>query len=249
MRIVGLLSWYDEDPAWLAECVSSAARLCDHLIAVDGPYALFPGSTRKPFSGSEQGDVIARTCAGAGIGCTIHASRQTWWGGEVEKRDFMFRVGSTITTPRDWYLRIDADEALTQVPDDTRTLLAATDLDVAEVTLWEREASAAAASLTASADYETPLRCLYRALPGLRIEQAHYVVTAPTSEGRTVLRGDTSVHTEAPALPLWDVRLEHRSRRRGLSRLRLKHQYQQAVEDLAVEQVSPFKEEVAHGRS
>lgn len=230
MKVVGLLSWYDEDPSWLAECVASAARLCDHLIAVDGPYALFPGSTRTPFSGSDQAEVIARTCAGAGIGCTIHTPRTPWWGGEVEKRDFMFRAGALLTSPRDWFLRIDADETLTQIPPDTRALLSATDLDVAEVTLWERGVG------------ESPLRCLYRALPGLSVEQAHYIVTAPAP--RTVLRGNTAVHREAQALPLWDVRLEHRTTQRPADRQRLKRQYGRAVESSGIEDVSPFKEEV-----
>lgn len=247
MKVVGLLSWYEEPASWLAECVASAARICDHLIAVDGPYALFPGSTRKPFSSTEQADIIAATAGGAGIGCTIHTSRQPWWGGEVAKRDFMFQLGLTFTESTDWFLRIDADEVITHIASDTRELLASTDRDVAEVTLWERPSEAA--QVVDSADYTTPLRCLYRALPGLRVEQAHYIVTAPSSGGRTVLRGNTSVHTEAPALSLWDVRLEHRSRQRTPGRQRLKQQYQQAVEDLAAEQVSPFKEEDAHGRS
>ncbi len=228
MRVVGLLSWYDEEPGWLAECVAAAARLCDHLIAVDGPYALFPGSTRRPFSPSEQADVIARTCAGAGIGATIHAPRQPWWGGEVDKRDHMFRLAATMTTERDWLLRIDADEILTDIPPDTRDLLAATGCVVAEATLWQRDGT------------ENRLRCLYRALPNLQIEQAHYVVTA----GPTVLRGNTAVHTEADALALWDLRIEHRTGQRTTARNRDKQQYTRAVEDLGIEQVSPIREEV-----
>lgn len=243
--IIGLLSWYDEHPSWLVECVASAARLCDHLIAVDGPYALFPGSTRKPFSGTEQADAILRTAAGAGMGCTIHGSRQPWWGGEVEKRDFMFRIGGAFTTPSDWYLRIDADEVLTQIPADTRQQLADTDADVAEVTLWEREASSHVAELVdTSSDYETPFRCLFRALPDLRIEQAHYIVTGRKDGRRIVLRGNDTVHDQEAPLPLWDVRLEHRTRQRPIGRQRQKQTYYAAVEDLSVEQVSPFEQEV-----
>lgn len=215
MRIIGLLSWYEEPASWLAECVASAARLCDHLIAVDGPYALFPGATRKPASGTEQAETIAHTAAGAGMGCTIHTPRQPWWGNEVEKRDFMFRLGSTMAEPGDWFLRIDADEVLTQVPADTRTLLAATTQDVAEVTMWERD----------DIDSQFPLRVLFRALPGIGVQQAHYVVTAPNGDGTRVLCGNDVKHRAEPAEALWDVRMEHRTRQRSPLRRRLKDDY------------------------
>src|SRR5882757_3150812 len=95
MKIIGLLNWYDEPNEWLAEWVASAARLCDHIVAVDGAYAEFPGSLTKPASSNEQAEIINRTAAGAGIGSTLHIPRQPWWSGEVGKRDFMFRLAST----------------------------------------------------------------------------------------------------------------------------------------------------------
>lgn len=216
MRVIGLLSWYEEPASWLAECVASAARLCDHMVAVDGPYADFPGALKKPASGSEQAEIIGHTAAGAGMGCTIHSPRTPWWGNEVEKRDAMFRLASTMVQPGDWFLRIDADEVLTQVPPDTKTLLAATPLDVAELMIWERGEEAGA----------SPLRALFRALPGIGVQQAHYVVTAPGANGATrVLCGNEIKHRPEPAEALWDVRLEHRTRCRSAERWVLKNDY------------------------
>ncbi|MFE6362970.1 hypothetical protein ACFVP3_23600 [Streptomyces sp. NPDC057806] len=230
MKVIGLLSWYEEPVSWLAECVASAAKLCDHIIAVDGPYALFPGSIRRPASGGEQADTIARTAAGAGIGCTIHVPRKPWWGGEVEKRDSMFRLAAPMTTAADWLLRIDADEVLTDVPLDTRELLADSRLDVAEVTIWDRDEGS-----------QYPFRCLFRALPGLAIEQAHYVVTAPGEHGRRVLVGNSTVHSPEPAQALWDVRLEHRTRQRPHARQQLKSEYYAKVADLGTEQIAAIR--------
>lgn len=232
MKIIGLLSWYEENPAWLAECVASAARLCDHLIAVDGPYAAFPGALKKPYSGSEQVETIQRTAAGAGMGCTIHQSRQPWWGGqwggEVEKRDFMFQLGKTFASREDWFFRIDADEVLTDVPLGTRHLLAETEHNVAEVTLWEREASGHIGELVdTSNDYAQPFRCLFRALPGIRIEQTHYTVTAAFNGERQTLHG---LH-EVPAETLWGIRLEHRTHLRTVARQRLKREYSGLIND------------------
>jgi hypothetical protein len=231
MRVIGLLSWYEEPASWLAECVAGLAKLCDHLVAVDGPYARFPGAIRKPASGSEQADTIARTAAGAGIGCTIHAPRQPWWGNEVEKRGFMFDLAMTIAEPgNDWFVRVDADEVFTTVPPDTRALLAATERDVAEVTMWER-------GIDDGQDSQFPIRVAFRALPGIRIQQAHYVVTVPGPDGRVrALVGNDSVHKQEPAEPLWDVRLEHRTRQRPAMRRAAKDQYYAQLPE--IEQVS-----------
>lgn len=220
MRVIGLLCWYEEPSSWLAECVASAARLCDHIIAVDGPYATFPGALRKPASGGEQAETIARTAAGAGIGCTVHTPRQPWWGGEVEKRDWMFKAAALVTTPQDWLLVIDADEVLSQIPGDTRQVLEKSELDVAELRLWDRDGT------------ETLDRRFLRALPGLAVEGAHYVWTAPTGTGKAVLRGNSSLQTLAPAEPLWDVLLEHRARQRPAERREAKRDYYAQVADI-----------------
>lgn len=228
MRVIGLLSWYEEPASWLAECVASLAPLCDHLVAVDGPYALFPGAIRKPASGGEQADTIARTAAGSGIGCTIHVPREPWWGNEVGKRDAMFRLAMSIAEPGvDWLLRIDADEAFTQIPADTRKHLGETELDVAEVTMWERGDGQ---------DSQFPIRILFRALQGIGIRQAHYVVTAPGAGGTRVLVGNDQVHRMEPAMGLPDVRLEHRTRQRSAMRRAQKDDYYRQLPE--IEQVS-----------
>lgn len=237
MRVIGLLSWYDENPSWLAECVASAAKLCDHLIAVDGPYALFPDSMIKPLSGPEQAETILRTAHGAGIGCTVHAPAQPWWGDQVEKRDFTFRLGETVADDGDWYLIIDGDEVLTKVPADTRAKLEDTACDVAEVMLWERNVHDRINELVdASPDYRHPLRRLYRALPDMHVTQAHYVITA----GDKVLSGAEHLHKLEPAEWLTDVVLEHRPHQRPWYRQDQKRRYYDARERSSAETVSRF---------
>lgn len=222
VRIIGLLSWYEEPASWLAQCVAAAAHLCDHLIAVDGPYAMFPGATTKPASGTEQAEVITHTAAGAGIGCTIHAPRQPWWGNEVEKRAYTFKLGMTMAEPGDWFLVFDADEVLVTNPVDVRKKLAETEHDVAEVMIWER----------GEQESRTPHRRLFRALPGITYQDAHYVVTVPTSTGLKILSGNHSIHTIEPAQELWDTRLEHRKQNRSAHRKQQKADYYAMVPDI-----------------
>lgn len=228
MRIIGCLSWYDENPAWLVECVTAASKLCDHLIAVDGPYAAFPGALRKSSSSAEQVDAIVHAAAGVGMGCTIHQPRQPWWDGEVGKRDFMMQLAMAMAEPgEDWLFRVDADEFL-NAPVDTRLHLATTEHDVAEVMLWGHD-------VETGEDGQHPLRCLFRAIPGMKIEGAHFLVTAPSAEGKRFLTGPSAVVAE----PLWDVRLEHRTNMRTPARKRLKDQYSPMINTLeSVENVS-----------
>src|SRR5882757_3984281 len=179
MKIIGLLNWYEEDPAWLAECVASISRVCDHLVAVDGAYAEFPGSLKKPASSNEQVEIINRTAAGAGMGVTLHVPRLPWFTGEVGKRNAMFRLASAFAEPDDFYLVLDADEVITNVPSDIRTRLADTPHSVAELMLYERESQAAVSALTdTGADYLNPDRRLFRALPDIGVVQNHYTYTS-----------------------------------------------------------------------
>ena len=228
MRVIGLLSWYEEPCSWLAETVASAAKLCDHLIAVDGPYAAFPFAHTKPASGTDQAEIILHTAAGADMGCTIHTSRRPWQGNEVEKRSFMFDLAMPFTTPDDWLLVIDADEVLSDVPENARELLAKTAADVAEVHLWERD------------DQDTIYvqRRLFRALRGIAYRDCHYVVTAPSGDGVKVLSGDQHVHQLEPAEQMFGVRLEHRSSQRSALRNGLKNQYYAKLPDL--ERIEPI---------
>lgn len=214
------------------ECVASAARLCDHVIAVDGAYWAFPGALRRPYSSADQADAILRTAAGCGIGATIHVPRTPWLGGEVEKRDFMFRLGETFADPDDWFLRIDADEILTTVPPDAKQRLAESEFDVAEVSIWERPSERAEQLTDMSGGHGVPFRCLFRALPGITIQQAHYLVMVPTDAAPRILVGDGVVHRHEPALPLHDVVLEHRTQQRSVSRKNLKNTYYAMVPTL-----------------
>jgi hypothetical protein len=228
VKIIGLLSWYEEPVSWLAETVASAAKLCDHLIAVDGPYAEFPFAHTKPASGTEQAETILHAAAGADMDCTIHASRKPWQGNEVEKRSFMFDLALTMTTEDDWLLVIDADEVLSSVPGDTRTLLEKSAADVGELYLWER------------GDQDTIYiqRRLFRAVRGIKYQDCHYVVTAPAESGVRVLSGDQKIHTLEPAESLLDLRIEHRTAQRTALRNGFKNQYYAKLPEL--ERVKPF---------
>ena len=209
MRVVAVLSWYDEPVDWLRECVASA-RFCDHLIAVDGPYAAFPGASAKPSSPPDQSDAIR----GAWPSSAVHTEAEPW-DGEVAKRDYMFRLA--VSEGADWIFVIDADEVVTDYPDDLRGCLAATPRHVAEATLM----------------YEmTPgwplvpsqVRRLFRVLPDLGYRDAHSRVVARV-DGRRVTLTDPDLSVCESAEVIEGLRMRHRSHERSQDRQSRKADY------------------------
>jgi hypothetical protein len=132
VRVIGLLSWYDEQAGHLTDAVISLGRAgVDHVVAVDGAYALYPDASNR--SGSEQHAAIRDAAGWYGMGATIHTPPEPWAGNEVEKRSAMFALGHAHADPHeDWLLVIDADEKIT-VADGWRDQLERTSLDVGAV--------------------------------------------------------------------------------------------------------------------
>ena len=212
MRIHALLSWYDESAMWLSAAITSLLPHVDHIVAVDGAYLLYPDG--QPQSRVDQAHAIVETCHAAGVGLTLHRPQTKWIGNEVEKRNRLFALAERDAHPDDWYWVIDADELVANAPHDLRALLEQSEHDVAKVMLWERsdqyrdaESLAYLQETALPSDFHCPLRMLFRAIPGLRCDLAHYRYRTP--DGRYLWNYPTEPMEDA--LDLLDlVRVEHR---------------------------------------
>jgi len=242
VSVTGLLAWYDEPVTWLAAAVIAAAKLCDHVVAVDGAYALYPGGRAQ--SDPEQAEAILHAAYGAGIGCTIHRPPSVWMGNQIEKRSTMFGLGRE--TEADWFFVFDGDDLVTQVPADVRSRLVEATEDVACYTLWwtediERDPGKAGAARAFSYPHEASnryFRGLFRALPNLRVEGSHYHYCAER-EGETVhLRGHEDFHELEPFLNLTDLRVQHRHPQRTRARLEVSAAYDKLVRAHGLEKVT-----------
>lgn len=241
MKVVALISWWEESPAWLAATVSSAAKLCDHVVAVDGAYALMPGGTAR--SEPTQAEVVLRTCDALGMGCTIVRPKDIWHGNEVEKRTFCFAECRNVVTPgEDWIIVLDGDDVLTHVPEDTRMRLELTEMDVAEVLLWDRETwikeetAAAAQALELPPHSVQKQRRIFRAAEQIDVVGAHFCYRARTGDEVSWYWG-TDDHGLAPALRLHEVRIEHRTKHRDLWRKQQAQDYYERRNALKIETV------------
>jgi len=244
VRIVGVLSWYDESPSWLAACVGGFARVCDEIVAVDGAYELYPGGRAR--SRPDQAEAIMIAAEAAGVGCTIHRPRHTFAGNEVEKRNLTLGLAAPLLEPmRDWLMVFDADMHVMQAyPDVIRRDLAETDRHVATMTLLDGQDMFAADDRAAlarthpvSTEWTYRARFIYRWLPELRYGPAHYSIRG-TIDGEDVwLRGATRDRIE-PQLDLGKALVvHHRSEQRAVVRRDAADAYDRMRDLTGVEQV------------
>lgn len=239
MKVIALLSWWEESPSWLSAATASAARLADHIVAVDGAYEHVPDG--RPSSGPEQADAIRLAAEAAGIGCTIHVPRDTWRGDEVAKRSFMFAAGQLVAEPdRDWFLVIDADEVVTECQ---RALvhdqLLDTDLNVATVTLEQYVDHSARGEHLTEMEHRTshPARRLLRAdVDPIQVvgQHWHYVRAGESLWGRG----------ESDAQHIDGLRMEHRTHLRSRRRRAAQQTYYRVRDALRLES-APAKLEAA----
>lgn len=236
MRIWALLSWYDENPHHLREMVESVSPLVDGIVAVDGAYGLYPGGSNNSLP--DEYDAIAGACDNSGLDYVFHTPPDVWAGGEVEKRAKMFEVALTAATSReDWFLIMDGDMLLDDNSVDVeavRHTLATTEHDVAEVIFAEL-----AYGSSTHVVHSDGFRSLYRALPGLTVEKAHWIYTVPdeTREaGRRFLWHPVGRFLAEPAADLRQhVRLLHRPHVRRSDRVRDRQAYYEAREHAGAE--------------
>ncbi len=218
MRIIGLLPWFDEPVESLLTCLQAMARAdTDHIVAVDGRYALYPAD--HDVSHPNEYAAIVLACRELGMGCTIHQPSGPWEGGEVEKRTFLFTLAWSIARPGDWFWVQDADQVVMQAPDDFKDRLTATEHDAVEVKILDTVA------LRARQD-DWPafftMRALFRAQP-LTVGPAHCQYRR---EDGSLLWGYEGDGRMLPALDLSaDVLVEHRPDLRPLERQHAKLVY------------------------
>ncbi len=212
MNLIGLLSWFDEPRETLIRCLAGLADAgVDHVVALDGRYALFPAD--HDCSHPNEYAAILLACRELGMRCTIHEPNGPWMGGETEKRTALVALGWAVAEPGDWFWVQDADQWTVAVPDDLKARLAATGLEAAEVDMLDKEAERAG---LANWPAHFAMRSLFRAQP-IRVETNH--VNYVTGDGRHLWGRDGDGRV-VEALDLTDcVRVEHHPQARGAERL------------------------------
>lgn len=242
MRIVGVLSWFDESPSWLAAAVAGMGRIVDTIVAVDGAYALYPGARARSLP--QQGEAVMIAAEAAGVGCIIHRPRDVWFGNEVEKRNHTLDLAGTVCDEDDWVIVFDADLHMLQCnPALIRHELESTDCVVATYTVLDGKDFLADDKLAdyvkhrpIDSEWTTRTRDIYRWHPTLRYGPLHWSVSRRL-DGETVwLRGPFEERYQADPLRL-DASLVcyHRTMDRMRSRRETADAYYQIRNKLNIE--------------
>ncbi len=218
MKLIALTSWFDEPPVSLVTCLQALAEAgTDHVVALDGRYALYPAD--HDLSDPNEYAAILLACRELGMGCTIHAPSGPWEGGEVEKRTALFAAGWAIAEPGDWFWVQDADQVVIRVPEDFKDQLEASEHDVGEVEICD------VVALQANQENWPPyfaMRALFRAQP-ITVGPAHCMYRAADGSLLWGYEGDGRMSS---ALDLSaDVLVEHRPQERPPARQHAKLVY------------------------
>lgn len=247
MKLVGLCSFYDESPTWLAIHAAASAKLVDHIIYVDGAYLHYDREGRS--SGVECHDAIARACHGVNVGHTLHVPDRVW-DSEVEKRGFMFHLAEQLTTDQDYYIVIDADTILTtEHVNFARDDLEQGDFDAYNVNLlerWDWNVGKDGALIIPQDGEGTPtvssskLTCVFRAIRGLTVMGAHYLFVHPDENAKWGWRALWGPGTEYDLAPAGDLELnfEHWSKFRPADRRKAADDYYKLRDNLRLERTS-----------
>lgn len=217
LNIVGVMIWFDESPIWLAACVAGFARVCDSIVAVDGAYALYPGS--RPRSHPDQAQAITDACEAMDVGLVLHRPKEVFWGNEVAKRQLSLELARPLEP--NWVLVFDSDYLVMQTdPDIVRYDLEQTDLNVATYTMLDNQdlqTDEAAAEYAVTHPVETEwtyqTRAIYRWTDDLEYGPAHWTIRGTYDGRRQWIFGPEAM--EEPAMDLQGslVAVHRRSRR------------------------------------
>lgn len=255
MRIIGLVSFWDESPTWLAASISSLGRFCDHVIVLDGRYALYPDKRLQSGTGEHYAAIDAARAVGMGI--TLHTAPATF-PDEMSKRTKLFELAALESTPgEDWYFVLDADEVVVESfdKDGIHHYLSALDSSVTTVTakLWEKadpHESPARTELSMKLPVDWRYECasprFWRVHKNMRVVGYHYNYVGDDADGNPVeLWGND--HVVQRDKTTWaslcaHVVLENRNRMRAKSRDKDRQQYYADRDLCGLETLKPLSE-------
>lgn len=223
----GLVSFYDEPIENIARClVGLQLAGVSHVTVLDGAYQLFPHGTASSPSNQHAAWIVG--ARDLGIGCTLHVPATVWSGNEAQKRTALFAHAYAAAAPGDWFLVVDGDEFITEVPSDLDERLRTAQLDVGEI-----QALDVVAQRLQRRDMPErfPVRKLFRAQP-ITVGPAHCMYRA--ADGR-LLWGETSDQHAEPTFEALDMVVEHHPDRRPLERLSAKLAYYRARDEALIE--------------
>lgn len=213
MIVTAALCWWDEPVKKLEAAVRSWAEVADRVVAVDGAYRRFPGATVT--SPPEQAEAIRRAAAKVGLECLV-LTPDRLWAGQLEKRTYLYQMAAIGS---DWVLVVDADHVIHADRDGVRHELEIMPAETGVIEAPMRVPVNHKRGIKSSAPTDwhrinagtiTKQRLLFRAYPGLQVEERHWRVSALVDGQRAWITHDDHKPTVPMASFLAPYEIEHR---------------------------------------
>lgn len=238
MRIHAIFCWYDESPSWIGTAITSLSRFCDHIVALDGAYALYPGG--KARSHPQQAEVILHTAEAMETAVTIYQPSEVWWGNELGKRNKAFDIVAAYAEEGDWLCTYDADYHVVKCnPSALRADLERSECDVCTYGLvdgedWLALENPLATEAKLQTQWVSQTRDLYRWHPTLRVGPAHGDYSDERYGKKRWLRGPYGNLEPADDMSQW-LTVYHRTKDRALVRSEAQQGYYRMRDSLGIE--------------
>lgn len=255
-KIIGILSWFDESPTWLAATISSMASICDHVVAVDGRYCHYDDP--RIVSSMAEHDAIVNTARGSQIGLSMLVPTRTWRD-EMEKRTAAFQMAQIVADAHtDWAFVLDGDEVLVENRLGKARVIeeldraAAAGVSTVTVTLRDiadqhkdeqRTRFGQALAVEHVIDCRVPR--LFRMHENMRVVGYHYNYIGDDEHGNPIeLWGndETCQHRTPWACFTDDLVIDHRHEQRALVRKRRRAQYYEDRDACGIEKTVTLSE-------
>lgn len=204
MIVTAALNWWNEPIEMLTAAVASVAAVADRIVALDGAYRRYPKATIA--SDPAQAEAIRSVALDNGIEPLVVKPNRLW-AGQIEKRTELMRLASDGS---DWTFILDADYVVTADRDRVRRQIESGGFDVYEVPLVTPEGDYATNwHRGQSAMPESWVPLVFRAFPGIRVEDHHWWYSAEKDGERVWLWGGSDRYRSLPHGTLADIRVTH----------------------------------------
>jgi len=198
--VTAMLSWYDEPPELLREAIEGAAVLADRVVAADGAFSLLDDA--KPESELSQEHAIITEAERWGLDVEFLPPRI--YKGQIGKRNALLKHATRPTLKADWdsnwVFPLDADWKIVGDRSAIRSELAMLHgKGFEQVSVPFMEPLNPEFGVRLAVD-RIPL--IMRAMPGMQIEQAHWIYSGLRRGERVGLWGGDALYPPAKTAEL-----------------------------------------------
>lgn len=232
MKVIGVISLFEEPLEWVEESISRAASICDHMIVVDGAFESYPH--KSPRSPDEMMEVAVRACGRTPVTTLVPGVA---WPSQADKITACFALCEAFGTWwEDWLFVFAADEFLHCKPRKLREYLATTQADqicIPFLTLWPEKHTYAVKKRGAMTDDTRDVSRILRIHRDMYVEPpTHWRWTGTTRGGQRVAlhgSGEPLRIPDAPSerLPRDMAEIVHHTLFRDQTTMRKKARYRQ----------------------